>query len=443
MNQSSSMRDLEGTTVANHYRLVRFLDEGAFGAVFLAAQLAYGVTLREVAIKVAKRPMSDTVARGVFRDALLMTQVAERSPNSRIRDRFVQVYDAGCCPRNEALAGHPYLVMELLDGSLKKALKIGRLPLTRAIEYYDQILEAMAFMHGGGQSDRAPVAHRDLKPANILLARRKDEPDVLKISDFGLAVEVDSRLGWVESGGDLAYLAPESFSHDICSPQSDVYALGLVFYEMITAESPFGEVGQHLQGSDVAQRAELRRLHLQARQLERFAALDEHEELRLRPQLIRVIRTALAIDMRDRTYNNAYELRGAWEAAKCSTRTEKKEPPQELPWEAVRHLTAEAERFFAVGDREESEQCLRRAAQINGDPSRVPDSMVVAATYRLWVESLLRRGELDEAGKVAVEGYRRRKCRSTALAMAAWYGAQHSPLEARFEQESEACRDRD
>lgn len=444
MDQAPNMRELEGTTLADHYRLVRFLDEGAFGAVFLAAQLAYGVTLRDVAIKVAKRPMTDREARSAFGDGLLMTQVAERCPNARLREHFVQVHDAGRCPPGSPVAGHPYLVMELVpDGSLKKAIKVGRFPLTRTVDYFDQILDAVAFMHGGGQSERDPIAHRDLKPGNILMTRRAGEPDVLKITDFGLAVEVDSLLGWVESGGDLAYLAPESFSRNICSPQSDVYALGLIFYEMIVGKSVFGEVGLHLRGSDAAQRAELRRLHLEARSLERFRALDDHEELRLRPQLVRVIRTALAIEMQDRTYTNAHELRGAWNVAKSATSPGETSTQAMPAWERVRQLTAEAERFLAIGDREEADTCLRRAMQLNRDRSKVADSVMVAATYRLWVESLLRRGEIDQARQLAVEGYGRRKCRSTALAMAACYQAERSTLAAGFEREAEAAHDRD
>ena len=74
------MRSLEGAVLGERYRLERFLDEGAFGAVFKATHLAYGVPLRDVAIKVAKRPMSDAQARRTFADALLMTRVADAAP---------------------------------------------------------------------------------------------------------------------------------------------------------------------------------------------------------------------------------------------------------------------------------------------------------------------------------------------------------------------------
>jgi serine/threonine protein kinase len=432
MTEHTDMRAFQGATITGRYRLDQFLDEGAFGAVYRATHLAYGVALREVAIKVGKRVMTEDEAQKAFGEALLLARVADGSPDASLRQHFINVHDAGFCAAGEPLAGRPYVVMELVrGGSLQQSLRAGPFPLTRAIAYFDQILRAMAFMH----SDAAGrIAHRDLKPSNILVTRPDNAPDVVKLTDFGLAVEVDALLGWVESGGDLAYLAPESFSHDICSLQSDVYMLGLVFYEMLTGVSPFAEVGAHLRGDDEAKRAELRRLHLAARQSERFARLEEHEELRQRPDIAQVIRTALQVSMSARAYTNAGEFQRAWEQAKQGRAAER----AERPWETVRRLTDEAEQSFRVGDQARSDALLEEALALNRDRRRVPDPMLVGSCYLLMVERLIRRREVAEAGLLANEGYQRRRCRATCLAMARYYEALKSPVAAEFVRQAEA-----
>ncbi|HUU59590.1 MAG TPA: serine/threonine-protein kinase [Phycisphaerae bacterium] len=445
-DDAPNVSNLQGEVIAARYRLDRFLDEGAFGAVYRATHLAYGIALRDVAIKIAKRPMSDLEARSTFGDAIRLCGLIDAAPDAETQQHFVMVHDAGRCGQGELLADHPYFAMELVrGGSLARSLRLGPFPLTRAIDYFDQILKAVAFMHGGstGPGEKAePVVHRDLKPENLRVVRRRDGRDVVKVSDFGLAVEVDTRLGWVASGGDLAYLAPESFSHDISSPQTDVYALGLVFYEMISQRGPFRSVGAHLRGSDEEKRHELRRLHYDARQHEEFRLLESHEELRRQPRLARVIRTALAVDMKDRTYANACELLAAWEEAKRGNGPPPP-PPTEHPWQTVRRKTDAAEQFFSVGNDCQGDALLKQALEINRDVSRVPDSMCVGKCYLLAVDRLLEKGQIEEAGTLANEGYRRRKCRSTRRAMSHYYRDTGSPLAARFEQEAQSCPDQE
>lgn len=429
------MRAFEGATIADRYRLDQFLDEGAFGAVYRATHLAYGVALREVAIKVGKRVMTEDEAQLAFGEALLLARVADSAPDAALRQHFINVHDAGFCATDGPLAGRPYMVMELVrGGSLQRSLDAGPFPLTRAITYFNQILRAMSFMH----SDEAGrIAHRDLKPSNILVTRHANAPDVVKLTDFGLAVEVDALLGWVESGGDLAYLAPESFSHDICSRQSDVYMLGLVFYEMLTGISPFAEVGAHLRGDDAAKRVEMRRIHLAARQSERFALLEEHEEIRQRPELGQIIRTALQASMSARTYTHAGEFQRAWEQALQPVPLTQRRGG-ERPWETVRRLTEEAEQCFRAGASARSDALLQEALTLNRDKQQVPDPMLVGHCYLLAVECLLRRGNTAEAGQLANEGYQRRKCRATCLAMARYYEALQSPVAAEFIKQSGA-----
>lgn len=439
------MRGLEGEVLAGRYRLDRFLDQGGFGGVYRATHLAYGLEFREVAVKIARWAMPDSETRNVFKDALLMAALAESAPDAALRRYFVTIHDAGRCEEGSRLAGHPYVVMELVrGGSLARHLRSGPFPLTRAAAYFDQLLEAVAFMHAGlplegGQ--RRPLIHRDIKPDNVLVTRRPDAEDVIKVTDFGLAVQVDTLLGWVRSGGDLCYLAPEAFSHDISSPRSDVYMLALTFYELLTGVNPFQEVGSHLRGSSPEKRAELRRLHLLTRQKEAFALLERHEEIRRQPALGEVIRTALATDMEARTFADAGALRAAWQRAGAGSGPSR--PPMaaaEPAWERVRRLTAEAGQCLAVGERERGQALLEEAMTLNRDRARVPDRMAVGQAYLVWVEQALRRGAAEEAGKMAAEGYARRRSRATCLAMARYYREVGSPAASRFEQEADSYR---
>ncbi len=437
--QPIKMRDYIGSVIAGRYSLDQYLAEGNFGAVYRATQIAYGIPLREVAIKISKRPMSDQEARKAFADALLMAKVVDTAENIAIRQHFVSIYDAGRCPEDGPLGGHPYLVMEFIrGGSLKVYTQQGPFPLTRAITYFDQALAALAFMHGGLER---PVAHRDIKADNVLVARSETGADRVVVTDFGLAIEVDTLLGWVESGGDLAYLAPESFSHHISSPQSDVYMLALLFYEMISGSNPFSHVGRHLRGDTEEKRQELSRLHLQARQIERYPALDYHVELNRRPKLASVIRAALAPDMGSRPYRNAVELQTDWEKAKgMDLHTPKR---LEQPWEEVGRLAREADGFFRLGETHRGDELLDQAMKINRDPRKIPDPMTVGSVYLVQVKRLLEKGQVAEAGKLAFEGYNRRRCRSTCQSLVEYYQSRKLPQAAGFIKERDACQDQE
>ena|GEM_PF-1552215 len=442
-NEAINVSDLEGQIIVGKYRLVQYLSGGAFGAVYRAAHLAHELELREVAVKIAKRPMTDAEARRVFCDALVMARLADTAPDIALRQHFVTVYDAGRCPEGGPLAGHPYVVMEWVSGgSLADCLRPGPFPLKRASEYFDQMLRALAFMHAGvpGAGGRQePLVHRDLKPGNILVHRTAEGRDVVKLTDFGLAVKVDTLLGWVSSGGDLAYLAPESFSHNISSPQSDVYMLALVFYEMLTKQNPFRHVGVTVETEDEEQKCdELRRLHWDARRHEDFPLLESHPEIHRRPALGLVIRRALAADMNARPYKNAGELYEAWQRAKAG-----EGPPPESPWEVVQRLANEAEQCFAMLNSAQGQALLDEAMQLNRDRSLVPARYIIGRTYRLAVERMIEVGQVQEAGRVAMEGYRCRRCQSTCKGLAQYYHAMNSPLAESLEKESLDCEDRE
>jgi len=425
------MRAFEGCTIAGKYLLERFLDEGNFGAVYRACQLAYGVELRKVAIKIAKRPMTETEAQRVFGEALVMARLFDETPDALLRRHFVGVYDAGLCPEGGPLAAHPYVAMELVrGGSLKRYLRVGPFPLTRAVDYFDQILKAVAFMHKNN------LVHRDLKPGNVLVTRTESEPDVLKVSDFGLVVEVNQLISWVPSGGDLAYLAPESFSHNICSPQSDVYMLGLVFYEMLLGANPFETVGTHLRGADEETHPEMQRLHLAARHRLDLRPLRQHEEVKRRPALGEVICSALQLDMHSRKFTNACDMLVDWESVKTQTATTAAR--DEPPWDQVRRLVREAKQYLRIGDNQQYEFLLFEAVRLNSNRAKVPDRMLFGETYLLAVECLLQKAKIEKAGTLAAEGYQRLKSRGTCLAMVRYYAAAGSPAAAGFQREANA-----
>jgi serine/threonine protein kinase len=432
------MHELEGQVVADKYHLVQFLSEGVFGQVFRAAHIAFELEMREVAIKIGKHPMSPREARQCFGDALIMARVARAASEEGLDRCFVTVFDAGICPAGTPGAGRPYIVMELVrGGSVRQSLKHGPFPLKRATDYFDEILKAVSFMHRGIKNAEAfvkPIVHRDIKPGNVLLQHTRDGRDVVKITDFGLAIEVDTLLGWTESGGDLAHLAPESFSHNLCSPQSDVYALGLLFYEMVTGRNPFAEVGSHLLGESEANYEELRRLHVDARQREQFTRLADHVELRKHPGVVGVIQKALTADMNTRPYKDAGDLRDAWRKAWRG-----QVDPKEGPRATVRRLTGEAEQRLGVGDTVSAMDLLHKAMTFNR--AEIPDAQLVGQTYRLYVKGLLDQGSVEEAGRVALEGYRRRKCRSTCMAMADYYSRANSHLAPRYSKEGTDCGD--
>jgi serine/threonine-protein kinase len=136
-----------------------------------------------------------------------------------------RVYDIG------EVDGQPYLSMEYIDGEELGGLlrRIGRLPSDKATEFARKLCAGVAAAHAQG------VLHRDLKPANIMI----DSKGELRITDFGLAAIAEQLHGDEVKHGTPAYMAPEQLRGTEVSAQSDVYAVGLVLYEMFTGKLPF------------------------------------------------------------------------------------------------------------------------------------------------------------------------------------------------------------
>ena len=213
------------------YDIIENIGTGAFGAVYLARQLSLG---REVAIKhlAPKHIPNENLLKRFLREAKVLSTLSH--PN------IVEIYDYG-------LDGElPYLVQELLSGRALDEYLCDEGPLTEesAISIASQVASALQCAHENG------VIHRDLKPANIFIG----EDDRVKVLDFGLAMtspEVDERL--TKTGlviGTPGYMAPELFYGKRATPCTDLYALGLMLFEMVAGERP----GEDENGRVVAQK---------------------------------------------------------------------------------------------------------------------------------------------------------------------------------------------
>jgi predicted Ser/Thr protein kinase len=209
------------------YTVARCLGWGGFGAVYLAEDTELG---RLVAIKVPRR--------GQFASPEEMGRffVEARTVAKLKHPAIVAVYDVGSGDDRV-----PYVVMEYVQGqSLADLLRRERLSFGRAAELTRQVAEAVHYAHTQG------FVHRDLKPANVLL----DAQGRPHIADFGLAVhESAQRLGAGEQSGTLAYMAPEQVRGEThrLDGRADVWALGVMLYEMLTGRRPFqGDTVQSL-----------------------------------------------------------------------------------------------------------------------------------------------------------------------------------------------------
>src|SRR5271154_4342308 len=136
-----------------------------------------------------------------------------------------RVYDIG------EVDGQPYISMEYVDGENLSALlrRIGRLPNDTAVEMARKLCAGLAAAHEKG------VLHRDLKPSNVML----DSRGQILLTDFGLAGLADQISGAEVRNGTPAYMAPEQLAGKEVTARSDIYSLGLVFYEIFTGKRPF------------------------------------------------------------------------------------------------------------------------------------------------------------------------------------------------------------
>lgn len=225
---SGGVRLEPGQVFAGDYRIVRPLAAGGMGAVYVADQLSTG---KARALKVMRAELVDDLdARRRFeQEARVGARVAS--------DHVVEIHAAGV----DGETGLPFLVMELLVGEdLASAIeRSGPMPPSAVLAIFEQLCHAIGAAHGAG------VVHRDLKPENVFLAkpRRAREASVdVKVLDFGIAKVVEesaSRKKSTQSIGTPLWMAPEQTElRSVVSPRTDVWALGLIAYYMLTGR-PF------------------------------------------------------------------------------------------------------------------------------------------------------------------------------------------------------------
>lgn len=216
---------LVGTVLADRYRIVRLLGEGAMGTVYLGEHLKFG---RLDAIKV--------LHAGMDRDREATDRFLRGARNaSRINHPNVcTVYDFG-----DTGSGPQFLAMEYVEGTTLADIleEQGRLPLDRAIHIATQTASALDAAHHMG------IVHRDLKPGNVMLSAGRDGRDQVKVVDFDIAkgsaegegAEV-TRTGFVV--GTPEYMSPEQLIGDPLDGRSDIYSLALLFVRALTGKLP-------------------------------------------------------------------------------------------------------------------------------------------------------------------------------------------------------------
>jgi serine/threonine-protein kinase len=219
-----AIRDpLIGTTIAGRYLVEEVIGEGGMATVYRAR---HKLIDRPCAVKVMNPALAtDPTTRERFRREAKSAQTLAH-PN------VIEIFDQGETPE-----GTTYIVMELLAGqTLAEIAELGPLPLLRGIPIMIQMARGIARAHDLG------VVHRDLKPENIFIVRRQiDGTDVVKLLDFGIAKSRgDSRLTNAgELFGTPQYIAPERITGGEAGPSVDLYALGVIFFEMVTGQLPF------------------------------------------------------------------------------------------------------------------------------------------------------------------------------------------------------------
>ncbi|GAA5152255.1 Stk1 family PASTA domain-containing Ser/Thr kinase [Microbacterium pseudoresistens] len=217
MTTSQQTDPLIGRLVDGRYRVRARIARGGMATVYVATDLRLE---RRIALKVMHSHLSDD---SVFQSRFIQ----EARAAARLADpHVVNVFDQG---QDGELA---YLVMEYLPGiTLRELLREHkRLTVTQTVSIMDAVLSGLAAAH------RAGIVHRDVKPENVLLA----EDGRIKIGDFGLARATSANTATGQQlMGTIAYLAPELVTRGTADARSDIYALGIMLYEMLVGEQPY------------------------------------------------------------------------------------------------------------------------------------------------------------------------------------------------------------
>jgi serine/threonine-protein kinase len=217
-----------GRVLADKYLIEHAIGDGGLGVVLKARhqQLDQPVAIKCLKPVAAAQP--DVVER-FLREARLAARIKN--------EHAVKVHDVDASP-----GGVPYMVMEYLEGrDLERIVAESPLPVTVAIDYLMQAIEAIAEAHAGG------IVHRDLKPANLFLASRPGSASIVKVLDFGISklasddpasskrvTRVDERVG------TPVFMSPEQLNAESnVDARSDIWSLGVVLFELVTGKLPF------------------------------------------------------------------------------------------------------------------------------------------------------------------------------------------------------------
>ncbi len=207
-----------GEIIGGRYQIIAPLGEGGMANVYRAFDIILG---REVALKIMRLDLSDDpIVQRRFENEI-------RASTELVNPHITQVYDYG--DEN----GTQYLVTEYVAGTDLKRYELANYPLalTKVVNIMSQILEGVQAAHD------EKIIHRDLKPQNILMAL----DGTAKITDFGIA-RAQSSYGMTQTNtaiGSVHYMAPEQVRGDRATPQSDIYSLGIMLFEMLTGHVPY------------------------------------------------------------------------------------------------------------------------------------------------------------------------------------------------------------
>lgn len=209
---------LVGKHISGRYKIIRLIGGGGMSNVYLAHDI---ILNRDVAIKILRYDLSneEELHRRFHREALSATSLTH--PN------IVSIYDVG---EDEDMH---YIVMEYIKGkTLKQYIQeFSPLASARSVHIMKQLTSAISHAHENG------IIHRDIKPQNILM----DEEGNVKITDFGIATSLGA-TSYTQTNsviGTVHYLSPEQARGGLATMKSDIYALGIVLYELLTGELPF------------------------------------------------------------------------------------------------------------------------------------------------------------------------------------------------------------
>ena len=225
--QRSSVNQGQNKFRFGNYDLVRRIDVGGMGEVYLARQRS--VFDREVAIKIIRSDLvHDSIARKRF--------LREAEVNAHIKhEHILPLYEFGE-DQGRLFLVTPYIA----GGTLSRRLHAGPLSLSEVHQLFTALVKAVAYIHRRG------VVHRDLKPSNILLDEEENTGEIyVRLIDFGIATIQGMAASPPlttdgTSMGTVAYMAPERLS-GIAAPSNDIFSLGVILYQMLTGQLPSAE----------------------------------------------------------------------------------------------------------------------------------------------------------------------------------------------------------